>query len=263
MGLFPELEELAAQAAQLHAAGRYAEALGPARQLLRLTEQRAGPDHPLVSQSLNNLALVLQKAGQPGEAHPLLVRALQIDEHPSGAHPPGHCPQPDQSGARAPGFGTLCRGAAAPGPRSGYYPRSARVRASGAGRQPGESGPTRRGAGPLRPSTEPNSNRRPQIQERALGSGHPALALSLVKQAQVLRRLGAQARARPLLERALTIQRKTHGAQHPRVAATLTALGLVLKETGEFGPGSGSPSAMPCASARPPSALDTRTWPRA
>lgn len=79
-GSASELEELAAQAAQLHTAGRYAEALGPARQLLRLTEQRAGPDHPLVSQSLNNLALVLQKAGQPGEARPLLVRALQIDE---------------------------------------------------------------------------------------------------------------------------------------------------------------------------------------
>ena len=39
-----------------------------------------GPDHPDVAASLNNLALILRDLGQPGEARPLLERALAIDE---------------------------------------------------------------------------------------------------------------------------------------------------------------------------------------
>jgi len=43
------LQRLAAEAQQLYAAGRYQEAVPPARELLVLTEQTAGPDHPLVA----------------------------------------------------------------------------------------------------------------------------------------------------------------------------------------------------------------------
>jgi hypothetical protein len=39
-----------------------------------------GPDHPEVGTDLNNLALVLQDLGEPGQARPLLERALRIAE---------------------------------------------------------------------------------------------------------------------------------------------------------------------------------------
>jgi len=70
------LQRLSTEAKTLYETGRYQEALSPARELLALTEQAVGPDHPLVSQSLNNLALLLQKTQQPVDARLLLERAL-------------------------------------------------------------------------------------------------------------------------------------------------------------------------------------------
>ena len=55
------LQRLATETKTLYEAGKYLEAVAPARELLALTEQTMGEDHQLVSQALSNLALLLQK----------------------------------------------------------------------------------------------------------------------------------------------------------------------------------------------------------
>lgn len=82
------LKQLAEEAQKLSTAGRYKEAIPPARELLALTEKAAGPDHPLVAQSLNNLGLILQKDQQLSEARTLFERAVQIEEKAFGVESP-------------------------------------------------------------------------------------------------------------------------------------------------------------------------------
>ena len=75
-----EIEALTAKARDLYAAGKYRAAVPVCRDLLSKTELIAGPDHPLVSRALNNLALVLQETRSYPEAVGLFERALAIDE---------------------------------------------------------------------------------------------------------------------------------------------------------------------------------------
>ena len=102
------LQQLAKKAQDLYQKGRYKEAIAPARELLKLTEQAAGPDHPLVAHSLNNLGLILQKDQQLTEARLLFERALQIEEAKLGAENPGIVRSLTQSGALAPGDEGFC-----------------------------------------------------------------------------------------------------------------------------------------------------------
>ena len=83
------LKHLAEEAGRLHAAGKFQAAIPVARELLEQTQKVAGPDHPLVSQSLNNLALLLQQTRQYPEARRLFERALGIDEKELGNDHPG------------------------------------------------------------------------------------------------------------------------------------------------------------------------------
>jgi tetratricopeptide (TPR) repeat protein len=74
-----------------HYRARLAEAEARYRRALRIKEAAYGPDHPEVAITLYNLGGVLVQAGAPGQAAPMVERALHIfrrslgDEHPHTA----------------------------------------------------------------------------------------------------------------------------------------------------------------------------------
>jgi hypothetical protein len=70
------------------------------------------------------------------------------------------------------------------------------------------------------------------IREKVLGPEHPATAMSLNDLALVLRDLGDQAAARPLLERALAIREKVLGPEHPATVKSLNSLASLLDALG-------------------------------
>jgi tetratricopeptide (TPR) repeat protein/predicted Ser/Thr protein kinase len=73
-----------------------------------------------------------------------------------------------------------------------------------------------------------------EIQERALGPSHPAVAQSLSELGGILRRLGDDDAALAAHDRALAIREESFGPRHPVVAQSLNNLGLVLKGQGRF-----------------------------
>src|SRR6478752_1595607 len=60
-----DAEKLNAEVIRLYRAGRYAEAVPIAQQLLGLREQMLGPEHPDFTQALNNLALLYKSRMGP------------------------------------------------------------------------------------------------------------------------------------------------------------------------------------------------------
>ncbi|MCH8041250.1 MAG: CHAT domain-containing protein [Nitrospinae bacterium] len=74
------VENLNAEVMELYQAGKYTEALVPARRVLELSEEALGPDHPDVAFALNVLGLLYHDLGDYAQAEPLYRRALAIDE---------------------------------------------------------------------------------------------------------------------------------------------------------------------------------------
>src|SRR5580704_8615216 len=71
-------DELNRRVDEFYQAGRYAEAIPLAQQVLAIREKMLGPDHPDVALSLNSLASLYDKQGRYAEAEPLYKRALVI-----------------------------------------------------------------------------------------------------------------------------------------------------------------------------------------
>jgi len=74
-GQSPELTDAYNRVGELYAEGRYQEAIPFAEEVLRLSEDEFGPDHPDIAQSLNNLAVLYKTQGRYAEAEPLYKRA--------------------------------------------------------------------------------------------------------------------------------------------------------------------------------------------
>ena len=63
---------------ELYRTGKYERAVIVAKKALQVAEENAGPDHPDVAASLNNLALLYRAQGQYAQAEPLYKRSLAI-----------------------------------------------------------------------------------------------------------------------------------------------------------------------------------------
>ena len=81
-------DELNQSVIELYRAGRYAEAVPLAQQVLAIRENALGPDHPYVAKALNNLAGLYDNQGKYDEAEPLYKRALAIREKALGPDHP-------------------------------------------------------------------------------------------------------------------------------------------------------------------------------
>src|SRR5262249_13121382 len=73
-----EASELDKKILELYNAGRYADAIPIAQQVLAIREKALGRDHPDVATALNNLALLYRGQGRYADAEPLYQRALAI-----------------------------------------------------------------------------------------------------------------------------------------------------------------------------------------
>jgi CHAT domain-containing protein/Tfp pilus assembly protein PilF len=72
------------------------------------------------------------------------------------------------------------------------------------------------------------------IREKALGRGHPDVALSLNNLAVLYRSQGRYADAEPLYQRSLAIREKAFGRDHPDVAQSLNNLALLYDSQGRY-----------------------------
>src|SRR5262249_33939681 len=87
-----EADQLNQRVEELHAHGKYSEAMGPARQALTIREAVLGGPHPDLAQSLNNLAAVFDAQGDDRVAQGYYQRALEIYQalYPKERYPQGH-----------------------------------------------------------------------------------------------------------------------------------------------------------------------------
>ena len=80
--------ELEKRVVALYQAGKYAEAIPLAQQVLAIEEKALGPDHPNVAVALNNLAELYTAQGRYADAEPLYKRSLAIYEKTLGPDHP-------------------------------------------------------------------------------------------------------------------------------------------------------------------------------
>jgi tetratricopeptide (TPR) repeat protein len=83
-----EANELNKKVIELYNAGRYADAIPIAQQVLAIREKALGRDQPNVATSLNNLAELYRLQGRYGDAEPLYQRSSAIFEKALGRDHP-------------------------------------------------------------------------------------------------------------------------------------------------------------------------------
>jgi CHAT domain-containing protein/tetratricopeptide (TPR) repeat protein len=208
-----EGRELNARIVPLHQAGKTAEAVVLARQLLAIREQlHAGKDHAEVAANLNALGFLLRVMGEYGQALPCLERALAMNERlfPVERYPDGH-----------PDLATTLN-------NLGYLLK-----------EMGELGQ----ALPILAKTL--AMRRRLYPAQRFPDGHPQLASSLNNLGVLLQAMGEYRKALPYLEQALAMSDGLYPAGrfpdgHPHRAVSLHTLGVLLDTMGEHG------KALPC-----------------
>ncbi|MDY7012082.1 MAG: tetratricopeptide repeat protein [Cyanobacteriota bacterium] len=80
----------------------------------------------------------------------------------------------------------------------------------------------------------PFAERALAIFEKALGTNHPDVALSLNNLAELYRKMGNYSAAEPLYQRSLEIREKALGAEHPNVATSLNNLASLYSAIGNY-----------------------------
>jgi tetratricopeptide (TPR) repeat protein len=80
-----EWETLNGKVMSLYRKGEYSAAIEVAKQAIKVAEQIAGPDHPDVATSVNNLAMLYDNLDRFSEAESLYKRALAIKEKSLGS----------------------------------------------------------------------------------------------------------------------------------------------------------------------------------
>ena len=226
-------DELNKKIIELYQAGKFAEAVPLAQQVLAIREKALGSDHPDVAQALNNLAALFRDQGRYAEAEPLLKRALAIYEKALG---PDH---PDV--ARA-----LNNLAALYGDQGRYaeaeplYKRSLAIRERALGPDHPDVATVLNNLAVLYgdqgryAEAEPLYKRSLTIREKALGPDHPNVAAALNSLAELYRSQGRHADAEPLYKRSLAIWEKALGPDHPDVARALNNLAALYDEQGRY-----------------------------
>ena len=216
-----------------YSAGRYAEAVAPAREVLALREGALAPDHPTVARSVNDLAITQAKAGDFAEARDGYTRAIAMWEATLG---PGHpdvaaglnnladllSDQGDYAAARPLYERALALREAALGPDHPDVAQSLNNLAAMLGQQ-GDYDEARR-----------RYERALAIREAAFGPDDPRVATTLSNLGVALNALGDFASARRHYERALALREAALGPDHLDVANSLGNLAAMLLEQGDY-----------------------------
>ena len=227
-------EDLNARVLELREAGRFAEAIPLAQEVLMICKAMLGPRHPSTATSLNNLAYLYLETGAYTNAQPLMEEALAVRKAVLGLRHPDTAVSLDnladlylRTGAYANAqplyeealsiFKELL------GPR---HPTTA-VSLNNLARLHGETGAYLRAQALMEEALA--------IRKEVLGARHPATATSLNDLAVLYRMTGAYLRAQALMEEALAIRKEVLGVRHPATATSLHNLADLYFETGAFG----------------------------
>ena len=227
-----QIDALNRQVEQLYCQGRYAQALGPARQVCDLTRQHRGEDHPDFAAGLDTLGLLHQKLGDHAEAEPLHRRALELFQRPGAADHPGF---PDCLNNLA----LLCSALGNYAEAEALYHQALEAWRRTVGEDhPGfqtglnnlavlyqSMGDHARG--------ETLSRRSLERMRATLGAGHPALASGLNGLALLCAAQGKYAEAEALYREALETLQTTVGERHPHFALGLNNLAGLYWEMGD------------------------------
>ncbi len=232
--IFPEAARLLDQAGwylRERGLGEKAEPL--LYQALAIREQKLGPTHPDVAQSLHHLAVVFYLHGKYVRAEPLYQRALTIreqalgPEHPDTAYTLNHLAWLYQTQGKY--------GQAEP-----LYRRALTIQEQALGPTHPIVAESLSSLGVLYyyqgkyEQAESLHQRALAIQEQALGSNHPDVAESLDYLADLYREQGKYEQAEPLYQRALTIEKQALGPDHPITSTTLACLGTLYQIQGRY-----------------------------
>ncbi len=219
--------------AQLHEIGAFGPARDARQRALALAEAALGPDDPIVSVRLNDLALTLEALGDLVGARALLERALRMDE---AAPDPDHI----EIATRRINLGAILRGL---GDAAGAQPMQEQALAL-AEATLGPDDPrlapylnslalTLRDLGALEPARA-HLERALRLTEGQVGPDHPDTAIRLLNLGLVLEDLGQWEEAEAHYTRALAIDEAAFGPDHPTLANDLDSLGRVLQHRKDY-----------------------------
>jgi tetratricopeptide (TPR) repeat protein len=225
-------EVLDRAASYLQGRGRYQEARGIFDRALAATEAAVGAEHPSTSIRLNNLGLLLHRAGDPSVAKTALERALTIQERALG-------PDDNELGTTVGNLGQVLRTLGDLDGARQHHERALAIKQAALGPDHPDVAASLNNLGVvLNQQGDPKGARQRleralAIAEASLGADHPSVGLVLSNLGQVLRGLGDLDDGRQYQERALAIREAALGPDHPDVAISLNLLGQVLQDLGD------------------------------
>jgi tetratricopeptide (TPR) repeat protein len=193
---------------------RYTEAEASYCQALELREQKLGPDHPDVAESLNNLAELYYLQGKYGKAEPFYVRSLSISQPQLGSDYPSVAQSLNN-------MALLYKLQGKYSEAEPLYLRSLSIREHQLGSDHPDVAQSLNNLAALYQSQGKYNEaefllmRSLSISEGKLGADHPHIATSLNNLAALYQSQGKYSEAEPLYLRAIQILEKALGSEHP------------------------------------------------
>ncbi|MGD0145219.1 MAG: tetratricopeptide repeat-containing protein, partial [Rhizomicrobium sp.] len=228
-----DLEKLEQKVIQLNNAGRYAEAVPLARQVLAIQEQALGPDHPDVATALGYLASLYASQSLNADAVPLLQRSLAIREKALG-------PDDLEVAMAANNLGAAFSELGRYGDAEPLLKRALAIREKALGPNNPDTAATLNNLAYLYDvqsrftEAETLYQRSLDGYEKALGPNHPQTAMAVKNLAELYRHAGRYDEAEPLYKRSVATFEKSLGPDHPFVAVTLDDLSLLYRARGRY-----------------------------
>lgn len=205
--------QLAARAQEALSRGEYQQAETLQEEVLGIHLKTLGESNATTADSMSNLARVYDLQGKYADAEKLYRRSLAVREKVLG---PDH---PDV----ATNLNNLAKVLQDQGKDQQITLAEARARAGGGNVLGGSLS-----------EVEEMYRRALSIQDRTLGRGHPATALTLNNLGGMLALRGDYAQAEQMQRAALATMEKVFGEQHPDTAAVLTSLSISLDRQGKL-----------------------------
>lgn len=229
-----DITALKAQVATLYRQGKYAEAIEVAKQSVALAERAFGPDHRVVAEPVNNLAVLYRSMGRNNEAEPLYLRSLAINEKALG-------PDHPEVGASLNNLSELYQAQGRYREAEPLIQRDITLREKALGANHPEFGRSLNNLAKLHErqgrygEAEPHYQRALKLFETGYGADHPEVGTVLNNLAGLYVNRGRLADAEPIYNRSLAIRQKSLGPNHPDVARSLNDLALLYKQQGRYG----------------------------
>ena len=225
-----QADAISARVEGLYKAGKYADALPLAQQVLAVAEKELGRDHWALARPLNNLAQIYEKQGKLADAEQMYRRALALYEKAVGANHP----------YVAMALNNVADVLAAENRAADaevLYKRTLAIREKALGADHVDVAQSLTNLGMVyykrdgRPAqAEPLLRRALAIRERALKPDDIAIAASCERLGAVLDDQGHHTEAEPLYQRALAIREKARGPDDVTVAVALSSVAQIYAE---------------------------------